>query len=98
RRGDNCTGLSAPCALAIGPRTDVDRVLKDGRYRAIVLRGDEQHCIGRLDAFPKRCPFGRRVMSVVTVLIVKRQLTRSRRWRVSTQPAPTRSARSLPCD
>src|SRR5271166_1854630 len=72
RGTDDCTRLTAPCALAIGARADIDRVLQHGWHRAVMLGRDEKNRVGCPDAFAKRRPFRRRIF--VTILIVDGQL------------------------
>jgi|HubBroStandDraft_3_1064219.scaffolds.fasta_scaffold102503_3 hypothetical protein len=56
RRGDDGGRLAAPCALAIGPRADIQGILERRRDRTIMLRGDEENRVGRLDPLAERRP------------------------------------------
>jgi hypothetical protein len=53
RGTDDCTRLTAPCALAIGARADIDRVLQHGWHRAVMLGRDEKSRVGCPDALAK---------------------------------------------
>src|SRR5215813_4562622 len=85
RAADDSRRFAFPGALAVRARRDVDGVLEHSRHRAVVLRRDEQHRVGRLDLALERDPRGRRIS--FDVLIEKRQiadlddLRLERRWR-----------------
>src|SRR5262249_7593807 len=72
RAADDSRPFAFPGALAVRARRDVDGVLEHARHRAVVLRRDEQHRVGRLDLALERDPRRRRF--AFDVLIEKRQL------------------------
>ena len=73
RGTDDRARLAAPCALAIGPRADIDGVFQRGGHRAVMLGRHEKNRVGCPDTFAKRRPFRR--WFVIAVLIVDRQLS-----------------------
>src|SRR5579871_625940 len=72
RCADYCTRFAAPHIRAVGPRTHVDGVLQRGWHGTIMLRGDEQHCVGAFDVLAE-CGPGRG-WTCVLILIVNRHL------------------------
>src|SRR5438132_13046198 len=74
RRGaDHGARLTAPCALAIGPRSDIDGVLQRGRHRAVMLGRDEENGVSSPDPLAKLRPCYRRIL--IIILIVDRQVS-----------------------
>src|SRR5712671_5610555 len=73
RTADDRTGLAVPDAASIRPGADIQRILENGRYRPVIFGGDEQNCIGGLDALAECGPWRGRSCGL-QILIEKRQL------------------------
>jgi len=61
-------GFAIPRALAVWAGCDINRIFQSRRYRAIVLRGDEEDSIGSADSLTKCSPVVRGIY--VPVLII----------------------------
>src|SRR5258708_7343165 len=86
RTTDDRTRLAVPDAASIRPGADIQRILESGRHRPVIFGGDEQNCIGGLDALAECDPWRGRSCGL-QILIEKRQLPDldgfelHRRWR-----------------
>src|SRR5258708_30097051 len=61
RQADDSSRLLVPDASAIGPRSDVDRILENTRNRAVIFGRHEQNAMDGADLIAERNPWGRRV-------------------------------------
>src|SRR5664279_2000530 len=71
---DDRPWLAIPHALAVGPGSNVQRVLQDCRHRAVVLRSHEQDCVSGLDPRSEFRP-GWRGLSLIVILVVEGQVS-----------------------